>query len=149
MSLDDDTTLIITRRFDAPREQVFDAWLTREEWQAWIGPEGIWCDVSLLEAHVGGRYRLDMHMPDGTVLPVSGSFKAIDRPKLLSFSWGRDGDPSRQSLVTLSFKDRDGATELTLRQVGLASASERDQFGQGWSSALNKLQRHLDQERLR
>ena len=55
MSVDDDTTLLITRIFDAPREQVFDAWLTREEWQAWIGPEGVRCDVPLLEAHVGGR----------------------------------------------------------------------------------------------
>jgi uncharacterized protein YndB with AHSA1/START domain len=149
MSVDDDTTLVITRIFDAPREQVFDAWLTREEWQAWIGPEGVRCDVTLLEAHVGGRYRIDMHMPDDTVLPVSGSFKVIDRPRSLSFSWGRDGDPSRQSLITLSFNDRGGATELTLRQVGLGSALERDQFGQGWNSALNKLQRYLDQEQPR
>jgi uncharacterized protein YndB with AHSA1/START domain len=149
MSVDDDTTLLITRIFDAPREQVFDAWLTREEWQAWIGPEGVRCDVPLLEAHVGGRYRIDMHMPDDTVLPVSGSFKVIDRPRSLSFTWGRDGDPSRQSLITLSFNDREGATELTFRQEGLGSAFERDQHGQGWSSALNKLQRHLDQEQPR
>jgi uncharacterized protein YndB with AHSA1/START domain len=143
MNLDDGAMLVITRMFEAPRERVFDAWLTREEFQAWIGPEDVWCEVSLLEAHVGGRYRLDMHLPDGAVVPVSGSFKAIDRPKLLSFSWGRDGDPSQQSLVTLTFEDREGATELTLRQAGLRDASVRDQFAQGWNSALNKLQRHL------
>ena len=42
----DDTTLVITRLFEAPPAAVFDAWLTREEWQAWIGPEGVDCDVS-------------------------------------------------------------------------------------------------------
>ncbi|MDB5534502.1 MAG: Activator of Hsp90 ATPase [Hyphomicrobiales bacterium] len=146
MTTNDETTLVITRTFDAPPEQVFDAWTRREEWQAWIGPEGVPCDVLLLEAHVGGRYRLDMHVPDGTVLPVSGAFKVIDRPKTLSFTWGRDGDPSQQSLITLTFNDRDGKTELTLRQEGLNNVSERDQVDQGWNSAFNKLQRFLRQE---
>lgn len=143
MRLDGDMALVITRTFDAPREQVFDAWITREEWQAWIGPEGVRCDISVLEACVGGRYRLDMHMPDGQVLPVSGSYKVIDRPNLLIFSWGREGDPSQQSLVSLTFNDRAGATELILHQVGFGGAS-RDEFGRGWNSALNKLQHHLE-----
>lgn len=146
MTVDADTTLLITRIFDVPRERVFDAWLTREEWQAWIGPEGVSCDVTRLEARVGGRYHIDMHMPDGAVLPVSGAFKLIDRPNTLSFTWGADGDPSRQSLVTLTFKDIGGGTEFTLHQVGFSAAVERDQFGQGWNSALNKLQNHLDRK---
>jgi uncharacterized protein YndB with AHSA1/START domain len=146
MSKDDDTTLVITRMFDASPEQVFDAWMTRKEWQSWLGPEGVRCEIPLMEPRIGGRYRVDMHMPDGQVLPVSGSFRAIDRPNMLSFTWGADGDPARQSLVVLTFKARGDATEFTLRQTGLPDASMRDQFGKGWSSALNKLERHLSQE---
>lgn len=37
----EDTTLEISRMFDAPAARVFNAWLNREEWQAWIGPEGM------------------------------------------------------------------------------------------------------------
>ena len=61
----EDTTLEITHLFNAPPARVFNAWLNREEWQAWIGPEGINCDVPLLEPRVGGRYRITMRLSDG------------------------------------------------------------------------------------
>ena len=54
----EDTTVVVRRLIDAPPERVFDAWLMREQWDAWIGPEGMKCDVPLLEPQVGGRYRI-------------------------------------------------------------------------------------------
>jgi uncharacterized protein YndB with AHSA1/START domain len=139
----DESVLEMTRVFEASPARVFDAWLNREEWQAWIGPEGVRCDVPLLEPHVGGRYRVIMNMPDGSEIPVSGVFKTIEAPQRLAFTWGRDGDPERQSLVTLTFKDLAGRTELTLRQEGLGTVENRDAHGAGWSSALNKLVGYL------
>ena len=47
MTADDETMLLIKRTFDAKAEEVFDAWLTRERWQAWIGPEGMDCTVTV------------------------------------------------------------------------------------------------------
>jgi uncharacterized protein YndB with AHSA1/START domain len=149
MTTAEDTTLVITRSFEAPPERVFDAWLTREEWQSWIGPEGVDCDVHLLEPHVGGCYRLEMHVDGQPPIAVAGVFKVIERPHTLSFTWGAEGDPSRQSLVTLTFTELPGKTELTLRQEGLGSAANRDQFGHGWNSALNKLARYLAREQNR
>lgn len=135
----DDTTLEITRLFDAPPARVFNAWLNREEWQAWIGPEGMNCEVPLLEPRIGGRYRIVMRMSDGSEIPVAGVFKIIDAPRTLAFTWGWENDPTRQSLVTLTLRDKGGKTELTLRQEGLGSVSNRDDHGRGWNSALNKL----------
>jgi uncharacterized protein YndB with AHSA1/START domain len=143
----DNTTLVITRLFEAPAAEVFDAWMTREAWQAWIGPEGIECDVSLLDPHVGGGYRLEMRVSDKARMIVAGVFKMIDRPRSLSFTWGIESDSTRQSLITLTFTARGNKTELVLRQEGLGNASNRDQHGQGWNSALNKLDRHLKQGR--
>jgi uncharacterized protein YndB with AHSA1/START domain len=143
----DDTTLKITRVFDAPPARVFDAWLNREEWQAWIGPKGVSCEVPLLEPRVGGRYRVTMHLSDGRVIPVAGVFKKIDAPRTLVFTWGWDGDPSRDSLVTLTFRDMGDKTELTLRQEGLGSAANRDDHGKGWNSALDKLVTYLGTKR--
>lgn len=139
----DETTLVLTRLFDASPDQVFDAWTSREEWAAWIGPEGINCEVPVLEARVGGRYEVTMHLSGGQVIPVTGIFKTIDRPKLLVFTWGWDGDPSRQSLMSLTFTRKGSKTELVLRQEGLGSVSNRDDHGKGWNSALNKLDRYL------
>jgi uncharacterized protein YndB with AHSA1/START domain len=136
---DDVGTLVLTRILDAPPARVFDAWLNREEWQAWIGPEGVRCEVPLLEPRVGGRYRVTMHLAGGQTIPVAGVFKIIDRPHTLAMTWGMEGDPSRQSLLTITFKKLQQSTELTLRQEGLGSASNRDDHGKGWNSALNKL----------
>ena len=135
----EDTTLEITRVFDAPAARVFDAWLNREEFQAWIGPQGMSCEVPLLEPRVGGRYRIAMRLSDGRVIPVAGVFKAIDAPRSLVFTWGWEGDPSRESLVTITLGETGGKTELTLRQEGLGSVANRDDHGRGWNSALNKL----------
>jgi uncharacterized protein YndB with AHSA1/START domain len=139
----DDTTLEITRLFDAPPTRVFAAWLNREEFQSWIGPEGINCEVPLLEPRIGGRYRIDMRMSDGLVIPVSGIFKTIDAPRTLAFTWAWGSDPTRQSLVTLTLREKAGKTELTLRQEGLESRANRDDNGRGWNSALNKLVAYL------
>jgi uncharacterized protein YndB with AHSA1/START domain len=143
MNLAEDTTLVITRSFDAPASRVFDAWLTREQWQSWIGPEGVDCVVSLLEPYVGGKYRLQMHMGDGVVIAVAGSFEIIERPHKLRFTWGAEGDLSRQSIVTLTFTEQFGKTELVLRQEGLGSVANRDAHRSGWNSTLTKLGRFL------
>jgi uncharacterized protein YndB with AHSA1/START domain len=144
MIADEETTLLIKRTFKASAEDVFEAWLTPERWQAWIGPEGMNCKVTLLEPRVGGRYRIDMRAPDGSLIPVSGQFEVIDRPRALSFTWGWDGDPTRQSLVTLHFTEVNGTTEFTLRQEGLQTVENRRQHEHGWNSALAKLERYLE-----
>ncbi len=140
---DDETTLVIERTFDAPVEAVFDAWMTREQWQAWIGPEGMDCTVPVLEPHVGGRYEIEMRMSDGSLIPVTGVFEAIDRPLALRFTWGWAGDPDRQSAITLTFRETSGRTHFTLRQEGLGTVANRDDHEQGWTSALRKLDRFL------
>jgi uncharacterized protein YndB with AHSA1/START domain len=143
MTANDETALVIKRTFAASAEDVFDSWLTQERWQAWIGPEGMDCKVKLLESRVGGRYRIDMYAPDGSLIPVSGQFEVVDRPRALRFTWGRDGDPTKQSRVSLAFTEANGVTELTLRQEGLGTAENRRQHEHGWNSALVKLDRYL------
>lgn len=139
----DETTLVIERMFDAPAEAVFDAWMTREQWQAWVGPEGMDCAVPLLEPRVGGRYEIEMRMSDGSIIPVTGVFEVIDRPRALRFTWGWAGDPDRQSVITLTFREAAGRTHFTLCQEGLKTVANRDAHRQGWTSALRKLERFL------
>ena len=139
----DETTLELRRVFDATPEALFDAWTRREEWAAWIGPEGITCEVPLLEPKVGGRYEVTMRLANGQVIPVSGVFRTIERPTRLVFSWGWNGDPLRQSLITLEFTARGSRTELLLRQEGLGTVANRDDHAKGWNSALNKLEGYL------
>jgi len=142
-SVTDETTLVLTRLFSASPASVFDAWLNREEWQAWIGPEGVNCEVPLLEPHVGGRYRVIMRLSNGQVIPVSGILKVIERPSRLVFTWGWEGDALRESLITLVFNGMGPQTELVLHQEGLGSISSRNDHEKGWSGTLRKLERYL------
>jgi len=134
--------LEITRIFEATPAEVFNAWLNREEWASWIGPEGVHCDVTLLEPHVGGRYRLTMHLSDGNILRVAGIFKAIEPNRSFAFTWGRARE-ARGTLVHVHLRDLNGRTELMLRQEGLPTAADRDSHDKGWNSALNKLAAYL------
>ena len=138
--------LEITRTFDAPLEAVFDSWLVREQWQAWIGPEGCQCEVPLLEPKVGGRYRIQMHLSDGREIPVEGVFKIIDRPNALAFTWGWAPSGHADTLVTLAFRARGGQTEITLTHEGLPTPKDREDHGKGWNSTLNKLARYVKGE---
>jgi uncharacterized protein YndB with AHSA1/START domain len=138
--------LTIRRLFDAAPDAVFDAWLEREQWQAWIGPEGCHCDVPVLDARVGGRYQLLMRWSDGREIPVEGVFKTIERPRKLSFTWGWALSGKADTLVSLDFRAVGGQTELTLIHEGLPTPEDREGHGKGWNSTLNKLARYVKGE---
>jgi len=138
--------LEITRTFDALPEAVFDSWLVREQWQAWIGPEGCRCDVPLLEPTVGGRYRIQMHLSDGREIPVEGVFKVIDRPNTLAFTWGWALSGKADTLVKLAFRAKGQQTEITLTHSGLPTEEDRVGHGKGWNSTLNKLALYVKRE---
>jgi uncharacterized protein YndB with AHSA1/START domain len=138
--------LEVVRLLDASAERVFAAWMNRDEWGAWIGPEGCKCDITLFEPRVGGQYRLLMNLSDGRTIPVIGEFKAIEAPNRFAFTWdSKLGDGA--SLVSVSLRDAGGGkTELTLRQESLPTREMREAHSRGWNSALNKLARHVKGE---
>src|SRR3954471_9241017 len=55
-------TVLITRIFDAPREQVFRAWTDPDEIAAWYGPAHMETprDRILVDLRVGGRWEVTM-----------------------------------------------------------------------------------------
>ena len=60
-----DERVLITRVFDAPREQVFNAWTDPDEVAAWYGPEhmDIPRETVRIDLRVGGRGELTMVQP--------------------------------------------------------------------------------------
>jgi uncharacterized protein YndB with AHSA1/START domain len=139
----EDTTLVLTRHFEAPPARVFDAWMNHDEFESWIGVEGARCKVPKFEPRVGGRYAIDLQLSNGEITPVTGEFREIEAPRRIVFTWAWNGDPKRQSLITLTFAPRAGGTDMTLRQEGLGTVEDRDGHGKGWHSTFNKLAAHL------
>jgi uncharacterized protein YndB with AHSA1/START domain len=140
-----DLSLIITRSFDAPRERVFDAWLDPAQIATWIGPRSVRAETMELSQKVGGRYRIHMRGVDGSNGPVvSGIYREIVRPERLVFTWAWEtaharGMPGDETIVTLTFRERGGKTEMTLRHEGFAAKESRDSHNQGWNGSFDKL----------
>ena len=97
--------LEITRTFDVEPGRVFDAWLS-EAWGAWAGPGPVRGDVVQMEAKVGGRYRVAMHLPDGKTLVVGGVYREIVRPVKLVFTSKTLKRSSRSYFVPSAAKPR-------------------------------------------
>jgi uncharacterized protein YndB with AHSA1/START domain len=136
--------LTITRVFEAPREKVFDAWLDPVQLAKWMGPGNVRAEIDLVDAKVGGRYRIVMHPEPGMTPVVGGVYREIKRPERLVFTWKwegahPDGSAGVDTLVTLTFADRNGKTEMTLRHEGFESVQSRDSHDHGWSGSFDKL----------
>ena len=141
----DNPVLEVVRTFDAPPAKVFDAWLDKDAWQSWIGPEGCASEITRFEPKVVGHYRLVMTLGDGRKVPVVGVFKAIDRPNGFAMTWGWELSKG-ETLVTVALRPAGGKTELTLRHEGLPTPDDRGGHALGWNSTLNKLARFVKGE---
>jgi uncharacterized protein YndB with AHSA1/START domain len=137
-------TLVLKRVFDAPREKVFDAWIDPRQLGAWMGPRGVRAEAPVLEAKVGGRYRVVMHMDSGQTPAVGGVYREIARPERLVFTWAWEGEhpggvANHETLVTLTFRDVGGKTEMTMRHDGFENDAARDSHSHGWNGSFDKL----------
>jgi glutathione S-transferase len=137
--------LILNRHFRAPPERVFAAFTEKALMQSWYGPEPMTVPQCEVDARVGGKYRIEMHSSSGTVHIVTGEFKEIVAPERLVFSWGWLNGTGRnpETIVTLTFKAKDGGTDLTLEQAGFASEEFRESHRGGWTSSWNALDAFL------
>ncbi len=139
--------LEIARVFDAPRELVFECWTQPEHLQHWQGaPRGLTVTSSESDIRPGGFFRICMRSPEGVERWLEGGYREIVKPERLVFThaWLEGGRKAgNQTLVTIALAERNGKTELTLRQSGFTSVESRDGHHFGWSSALDVLADYL------
>jgi uncharacterized protein YndB with AHSA1/START domain len=134
--------LVITRVFDAPRDLVWRAWTEPERIKQWSAPKGFTIPVAEGELRPGGAWKSCMRKPDGTDLWLAGVYREIDEPRRLVFThaWlDEHGDPGPETLVTVTFVERGGKTEMTFRQSGFESTESRDGHAGGWNECFDRL----------
>jgi uncharacterized protein YndB with AHSA1/START domain len=134
------TTLNLRRTVDASQEQVFRAWTDSEALKKWFGPQGFTTFSAEIDLQIGGKYRLGMQAPDGSIYYASGHYEAIHPAAKLVFTWAWEGSDEKQaSLVTLDFVKQKDRTEIILTHERLASETARDSHAGGWNDSLNRL----------
>jgi uncharacterized protein YndB with AHSA1/START domain len=141
----EELTLAIERLLAAPREVVFAAFTDPSELARWWGPQGFTTPSLDYEPRVGERYRIEMQPPEGDAFHLSGEFREVDPPARLAytFAW-EDPDPDDvETLVSLSFRDRGGATEVALAQGPFKTEARRALHRDGWGDSFDRLERLL------
>jgi uncharacterized protein YndB with AHSA1/START domain len=138
--------LVITRVFDARRELVWKAWTERELVLKWLGPKDFTATEFHMDRRPGGAWHFRMRGPDGKEYSARGVVREAVEPARLAFTFAwdnEDGSPGREMLITITFVERDGRTEMTFAQAEFESAEDRDGHREGWSESFDKLADYL------
>jgi uncharacterized protein YndB with AHSA1/START domain len=133
--------IVMTRIFDAPRDEVFRAWTDPDEVAAWYGPEHFDTprERIRIDLRVGGRYELTMvRRDDGAEFPVGYEILELVEPELLVLR--SDPMPGMKEPVVLRVElHDDGAKTRMMLTDGPYPPAGRGHAEAGWSAALDKL----------
>ena len=138
-----DLELIVTRRFDAPAELVFDAWLDANHAGRWwfATADGEMQRVEI-DPRVGGSFLIVEKRGDVLAEHI-GKFIEIDRPRRLVFSYVTNGETT-PTTVTIDIQAVEGGCELTLRHsIPPKWAHYSEKVRAGWTMILDGLARTL------
>ena len=137
--------LQIERTFNAPAEDVFDAWTSEEVLRRWLyGSPELETSHAYVDLRVGGTVRIVMRNPeDGAEHGATGEYTVIDRPRRLEFTWIWDEDPENPQLIELEFTERDGMTTVVMVNSGISSEKRRGSQEEGWNVCFDNLVREL------
>ena len=144
----------LERSYDAPVEDLWDLWTTKEGLESWWGPEGFRIDVHELDLKVGGELRYDMIAVDpeqiefmkksgmGVSHDTRGTFVEIEPLRRLKIRYVIDflpGVETYENNVLVEFFPKGKGVRMVItvdphideRMTGMAT--------QGWESQLTKL----------
>lgn len=140
----------LTRKLGAPPERVYRAWLDPELLKQWLAPGAMSAPRAEVEERPGGRFAV-WHADEGG---ATGGIEAEilelvpnERIVLRHYFVGpeREADPGMESRLTVSLREVDAGTELTLVHERLEGLRDRmpgvaEQVEAGWGSVLDKLE---------
>jgi uncharacterized protein YndB with AHSA1/START domain len=130
----------VRREIAAPADVLFDAWLDAESLGTWMKPGTSRETRAETDPRVGGAFRIVM-LDDESSMLHTGTYREIDRPRRLVFTWSSAATHHRDSIVTVTFEPVQESTVVEIHQVGLPDDEARAGHHDGWSDALRELDR--------
>ncbi len=138
----DEYAVTVRREIAAPAEDLFDAWLDAKSIGTWLRPSPIRETRAETDPRVGGAFRIVM-VDDESSFEHTGTYREIDRPRRLVFTWASHATGFRDSIVTVTFQPLSSSTVVEIHQVGLPDEEAQASHHAGWSDALRELGRTI------
>jgi two-component system cell cycle response regulator DivK len=137
----------VTRRFAAPAEAVFDAWLDEATVGEWLfaTPDGEMIRVEI-DPRVGGRFEI-VERRGGEDVLHTGAYEAVERPTRLVFTLQLPLYSPNSERVSVAINSADDGCELTLTQtVAEHAPASPERIERGWSTILAALAGRLERQ---
>ncbi|MGC7363834.1 SRPBCC family protein [Mycobacteroides abscessus] len=114
--LPSDTTILITRSFDAPAALIFRALTQPELVTRWWGFEDAQWEVCEIDLRVGGTWRYVVRQPcesePDREVAFHGEYRELDPPHRLVSTEVFEGVPEGEAVVSTTLDEVDGVTTM-------------------------------------
>lgn len=141
--------ITVTRVFAAPRALVFSMFTDAKHLAAWWGPHTWDNPVCETDPRPGGKIRIHMRGPDGTVHQIGGVYHEVvphERIVFTTFVDIPEGNRVLEGRNTVCFEESGGRTKVILQAQagGFVDFAANMLAGMeaGWSQSLDKLAGH-------
>jgi len=109
-----DRQIVITRRFDAPRDLVFLCYSKPELLRRWYGMPDWTMPVCEIDFRVGGRWRFVQRAPNGFEMGSKGLYTLIEAPERIEQTEMYDDNWTQGGTINaVFFTEADGVTTAT------------------------------------
>ncbi|WP_336069646.1 SRPBCC family protein [Nitratireductor rhodophyticola] len=149
-----DRELVITRRFNAPRQMVFDAHTRPELIKRWMtGPENWTLPVCEIDLRAGGKGRYVWHnTKNGADMGMTATYREIDAPHRIVHEEMFDEDWTGGGTEIITTFEDDGETTRMEMVIRCTSKEARDNIlkspmSDGMEQGYARLDRQLAERR--
>jgi uncharacterized protein YndB with AHSA1/START domain len=137
------TSLVISRTYPASVDRVFKAWTDANQLGQWFAPTDDYTTNASVDLRVGHPYRIAITHKGGNVHTILGTYRLIEPPRKLVYTWRWEGGPASDTLVTVDFTPEGNSTKVTITHEQFTTTEDRDKHNEGWNGCLSRLQRTL------
>lgn len=125
LTLPSDREILMTRKFDAPRQVVWDTITDPELIPVWWGFGRDRTVVKKMDVRPGGQWQFITHTSGGEYVDFHGEYREVVAPQKLVYTFLVGDMPPGDGFVEITLVEQDGVTELRDRGV-FSSKEERD-----------------------
>jgi uncharacterized protein YndB with AHSA1/START domain len=125
LTLPSDREILMTRKFDAPREVVWETITDADLIPKWWGFARDMTKVKKMDVRPGGQWQFITHTSGGEYVDFHGEYREVTRPERLVYTFLVGDMQPGEGFVEITLVERDGVTELRDRGF-FNSKEERD-----------------------